>query len=267
MESIEITDALSPIPSVNDEGTDARGLTPSLEMYLKAVYLLGGDERPARVGEIAKALGVSMPSVTEAVRKLSERGYLRHRRYRGVELTEKGREIAADLTQKWKLLARFFTEVLGVDPEVARNDACRMEHVVSAETLTQLLRFVEFTDKCTQARGRWLKNFALYARTGRIAEPCPGCDDGCQLEVAPPGEGESGLIPLSLLRPGQRGKVVRIRKAGGVRRRIMDLGLVPGTRVEVVRVAPLGDPLEVKTRRFKLTLRREEAARVLVEPL
>lgn len=249
-----------------DEPVSVHGLSPSLEMYLKAIYLLCGDDRAARVGEIAQALRVSMPSVSGAVQKLGERGLIRHRRYRGVALTEKGRSIAAELTQKWELLARFFSEVLAVDPNVARADACRMEHVVSAETLAQLLRFVEFSDKCSQVRGHWLRNFAHYARTGTVAEPCPGCDEDCSLEVSSRAAGPE-VIPLSLLRPGQQGRIVRVRGNGAVQRRIRDLGMVPGTQVTMVRAAPLGDPIEVRARKFKLSLRKEEAAEVLVEAI
>lgn len=259
-EPLEPEQAIAPL----DEPVSVHGLSASLEMYLKAVYLLCGDGAAARVSAIAQALGVSMPSVSGALQKLGERGLIRHRRYRGVTLTDKGRAIAAELTQRWELLARFFSEVLSVPADAARADACRMEHVVSAETLRQLLRFVEFCDKCSQARGYWLRNFAHYARTGSVPEACPGCAEDCAMEVTS-GAGGAGVVPLSLLRPGTRGRVVRVRGNGPAQRRIRDLGIVPGTQVTMVRAAPLGNPIEIRTRNFKLSLRKEEAAEVLVE--
>ena len=70
---------------------------------------------------------------------------------------------------------------------------------------------------------------------------------------------------LSELAPGERGRVVAIAGAGDATRRLMDLGLIRGTVIEVIRAAPLGDPLEVRLRGFMLTLRRAEAEHVTVE--
>ncbi|MCD6260768.1 MAG: ferrous iron transport protein A [Thaumarchaeota archaeon] len=72
--------------------------------------------------------------------------------------------------------------------------------------------------------------------------------------------------PLSELKPGQVGVIVDI--VGGsprLRRRILDMGLVKGTRIKVVRVAPLKDPIELQTSGYDLTLRRDEAKNIIVE--
>jgi ferrous iron transport protein A len=69
--------------------------------------------------------------------------------------------------------------------------------------------------------------------------------------------------PLSGLRVGERARVASVK--GEAARRLMDLGLIRGTLVEVIRRAPLGDPLELKLRGFLLTLRRSEADHVLVD--
>ena len=70
---------------------------------------------------------------------------------------------------------------------------------------------------------------------------------------------------LAELAPGERGRVVAVAGDPDATRRLMDLGLIRGTTVEVVRRAPLGDPLEVKLRGFMLTLRRAEAEHITVE--
>lgn len=71
-------------------------------------------------------------------------------------------------------------------------------------------------------------------------------------------------LPLSALAPGESGEIVRVESAAGHGRRLMELGLVPGTRVEVVRIAPLGDPIELRLRQIHLSLRRVEAGTVHV---
>jgi Fe2+ transport system protein FeoA len=64
---------------------------------------------------------------------------------------------------------------------------------------------------------------------------------------------------------GQRGVIARIRGEGSVRRRLLDMGLVPGTEVAVQRMAPLGDPVEIRVKGYNLSLRKEEAESIEVE--
>lgn len=71
--------------------------------------------------------------------------------------------------------------------------------------------------------------------------------------------------PLSELDPGERGRVTAVEGEADAVRRLMDLGVIRGTTVEMVRRAPLGDPLEVRVRGFMLTLRRSEAEHITVE--
>ena len=75
-------------------------------------------------------------------------------------------------------------------------------------------------------------------------------------------------MPTKLLRelkPGEKGKIVGISGKGSAHQRLLDMGLVPGTEVEVERVAPLGDPIEVKIKGYHLSLRKEEATNKRVE--
>jgi Fe2+ transport system protein FeoA len=71
--------------------------------------------------------------------------------------------------------------------------------------------------------------------------------------------------PLSALGAGQRGKVVSVELPGSAKGRIMEMGLTVGVTVEVVRFAPLGDPMELKVRGSHLSLRKAEAAGIRVQ--
>lgn len=73
------------------------------------------------------------------------------------------------------------------------------------------------------------------------------------------------MSDLSQLQPGQRAKVCEVGGSPALRRRLLDMGVVPGAEIEVVRVAPLGDPVEYKVKGYRLSLRRSEAAKVTVE--
>ncbi len=72
---------------------------------------------------------------------------------------------------------------------------------------------------------------------------------------------------LSQFQPGQRGKVLAIELPGSIRGRILEMGLTVGTTVEVVRFAPLGDPIELKVRGAHLSLRKTEAAGIRLQRL
>jgi len=71
-------------------------------------------------------------------------------------------------------------------------------------------------------------------------------------------------LQLNNLEPGQKGVVVNIKGSGATRRRIMDMGIVRGSEIKVIRRAPLGDPVEFEIRDYNLTLRKREAERIYV---
>lgn len=70
---------------------------------------------------------------------------------------------------------------------------------------------------------------------------------------------------LSELRVGQAGLIVRLRLEGAPRRRLMEMGLVHGERIEVMRIAPLGDPIEYLIKNYRLSLRKQDAKLIQVE--
>ena len=72
---------------------------------------------------------------------------------------------------------------------------------------------------------------------------------------------------LNRLLPGNKAKIIRVSGRGQLRRRIVDMGFVPGVEIEVERFAPLGDPMEIKLMGYHLSLRKEDAANILVEVL
>jgi ferrous iron transport protein A len=84
----------------------------------------------------------------------------------------------------------------------------------------------------------------------------------------PPTTAAASTRPLGQLQPGDRARVVALARGNRqYRERLLAFGLTPGTALEVVRTAPLGDPIEIRVRGFALSLRRDEAAAVSVAPL
>ena len=121
-------------------------LSASQEMYLKSIYLLCEEQKVARVKDIAASLNVPMSSVNGAIKGLSARGLCEHSRYGYVDLTEEGREAALEVLDRYQVLIRFLSDILGVDRKTADNDACEMEHIVSPQTLDRIGNFLEFID-------------------------------------------------------------------------------------------------------------------------
>ena len=81
--------------------------------------------------------------------------------------------------------------------------------------------------------------------------------------------GNQGTGPITLddLRDGERGRIVKVTARGPFRKRLLEMGFITGTEVEVVKYAPLKDPVEYLVRGYHVSLRHEEAAQILVEPL
>lgn len=118
-------------------------LSQSMEDYLETVLILSKMNGEARISDIAEKLDISKPSVTEAIDKLSEQGYVNKEKYRPVSLTPKGKKFAEEVFCKHNILKQFLINVVGVNPEIAENDACKIEHVVSNNTMKKIYKILE----------------------------------------------------------------------------------------------------------------------------
>lgn len=118
-------------------------LSPSLEDYLEAIYILKEKKGFTRVSEIAGFLNVKMPSVNSALKILVDKGFVSHKNYGYVTLTDKGEKEARKIYSRHIILKRFLTDVLGVEDNLAEEDACRLEHHISQKSLEKLLNYVE----------------------------------------------------------------------------------------------------------------------------
>ena len=137
-------------------------LSQSLEDYLEMVHMLRLANGIARVKDIAAALSVKMPSVAKAILELKKLGLVTQEPYSGVELTEEGRKAAADVLNRHILLKGFLIR-LGVSEAIADKDACSMEHILSAETLSTIEDFMKRGNEGVVAK----KANALKAKKGK----------------------------------------------------------------------------------------------------
>lgn len=137
----------TPDPIASTQG----GLSPAMEDYLEAIFLLSHDSEggACKVSEIAVALGIARPSVSKSIRRLADGGFVVHRRYGHVSLTEAGARVAQAQVRVHHILKHFLMDVLQLPEEIAEADTCRMEHAVSKATVDRLVQFVEQVDQAT----------------------------------------------------------------------------------------------------------------------
>ena len=116
-------------------------MTKSLEDYLEAIHVQITQTGVARVRDVAADLNVKMPSVVKAIAELKKLGLVTQEPYGNIELTAEGRRMADHVLARHKTLKAFLVK-LGVSNEVAENDACLMEHILSAQTMDRIRDFL-----------------------------------------------------------------------------------------------------------------------------
>ena len=111
----------------------------SAEDYLETILRLREEKGYARSIDIATTLGITKPSVSVAMKRLRENGYINMDENNYITLTKDGSKIAQRIYNRHKTLTKFLTQ-LGVDAETAQEDACRVEHVISEESFEAILK-------------------------------------------------------------------------------------------------------------------------------
>jgi len=149
-----------------------REQTASMEDYLEAIANLGGRRKVVRVSQISRKLGVKMPSVTSALKKLSEQELVEHERYGHIKLTPEGDKVARDVIYRHEALTRFFAQALGINRETAEEDACKIEHVISPLSMERLAKVVEFIEACPLGSANFPSRYEYYLKHGELPQDC-----------------------------------------------------------------------------------------------
>jgi DtxR family Mn-dependent transcriptional regulator len=194
--------------------------TRAQEDYLKALYHLHGDQRPVPTRDLAQRLGISSPSVSEMVARLTTQGLVEHDRYRGQQLTREGRKVAVELVRHHRLLEMFLVQVLGYSWDEVHDEAELLEHVMSERMEKRI--------------------FELLGRPE--LDPHGHAIPSVSGKVRPLSE-----RPLSECRAGEKVVVEGVSDEDAGRLRELERrGLMPGTRIEVIAVSEYEGPIEVK---------------------
>lgn len=246
-------------------------LSASLEDYLEAIFHIVSKNQVARAKDICLRLNVSGPSVTGALRSLSEKGLINYAPYDVITLTPEGHTLAEDVVRRHEALRDFFTKVLLIDEEAAEEASCKMEHAVSQNILERLIQFAEFVEICPRGGAEWIEGFGYRCEHGADAHDCEKCVAAVLGDVrrAKRKARSDAAAPATLrdLKPGSKATILKVNGRSLAKKRMTDMGVTRGSLVEVERVAPLGDPIEVKIKGYHLSIRKEDAGDISVEPL
>jgi DtxR family Mn-dependent transcriptional regulator len=247
-------------------------LTASMEDYLEAIFHIIAEKEAVRPKDIARRLDVRNSSVTGALRALADKALIRYAPYDVITLTPEGKDAAKDVIRRHEVLRDFFINVLAVEEKEADNAACKMEHSIPKGILERFIQFAEFVEVCPRGGANWIERFGYFCYHGDTKGDCERCISVTLEEVAKEpvrqGAGKATIkATLRDLKPGQKGKILKVLSRGDANKRIVEMGMTPGSVVEVERIAPLGDPIDIKVKGYHLSLRKEEAEKIEVEAL
>ena len=132
-------------------------LSPHMEDYIEAIAVLSDTNKVVRVKDIAAILKIKMPSVTSALNKLKEMDLIEYEKYGYIELTATGEIIAKRVMSRHMCLKEFFSTILKLPAHVAEQEACKIEHHISAETCKRIHRFLLYYKSEEAADKEWIK--------------------------------------------------------------------------------------------------------------
>jgi DtxR family Mn-dependent transcriptional regulator len=224
--------------------SNSGGKEPSevVSRYLEAIYYMWSEGEPLRSARLADWLGVSRPTVTVALRRMTRDGMVRLTGRKEIELTARGLKQAESIVRRHRIMERWLTDALGLDWVTADEEAARLEHAVS--------QVVE--DKVYEALGR--------PRTCPHGNPIPGHSKAASREKR-----------LATLTGGARAAVSRVsevaeREAPLLLAYLAERRLIPGRELEVLEVDGIGRTIRLRAAGKEVTLSHDTAAKLWVVP-
>jgi DtxR family transcriptional regulator, Mn-dependent transcriptional regulator len=216
--------------------TQTADLTVAVQDYLKAIYALEAAGERATTSALASRMGVSAPSATAMTKRLADLGLVERAPYRGVVLTEQGRRGALEVLRHHRLLELYLVDRLGLSLDEVHVEADRLEHALSEELEAKIDAELGFPTRDPHG------------------DPIPDQ----QLRVDPGRD-----VTLLDLLPGARASVSRVPDGDSeLLRYLAELGVLPGSDIEVVSQAPFGGPVTVRTKNGQHAISRELADRI-----
>jgi DtxR family Mn-dependent transcriptional regulator len=232
-------------------------LSENVEEYLEILYKLSPNGEMVSTSQISENLKIAPASVTQMLKKLSKNGYVQYSPYKGAVLTEEGIKIAKKITRKHRLLERFLCDILKIKKDKIHDQACEMEHSLSDDAERALCQLLEHPDKCPSEY--------IIPECDLKFKSCEECLKRKEDDIEEVGKRNENLISILDLKKHNQAKVSFIRGDYNIIRRLLDMGITIGAIISVIKIAPMGGPVEVAVRGSKLALGHDIASNVFVE--
>jgi DtxR family Mn-dependent transcriptional regulator len=232
-------------------------MSNSTEEYLEAIYNLTRNGKNATTSAISKRLNIAPASTTEMLRKLADEEYVDYSPYQGATLTSKGMGIGERIARKHRLLECFLHDTLKMENDKVHDEACAMEHALSDEAERALCQALKIPDKCPDDE-------KLIPACNLDFSSCRECKESGKGDFEAVQKRKENIVALSTLKENHEATIAFIRGENRVLRRLNDMGLTPGVKVSVNRIAPLKGPMEICVRGSTLAIGDEIASNVFV---
>ncbi|MBI4963826.1 MAG: metal-dependent transcriptional regulator [Desulfomonile tiedjei] len=243
----------------------AAPLSSAMEDYLEAIYHLEQERRIARVRDIANRLGVKMSSVSSALKILGSRGLIQYDPHQFITLTDRGIKKAEEIVRKHEVLKRFLVGVLQIEPEVAEDNACRLEHHLDPEVMEKLVRFVEFMEMCPVDQTRWLEKLA------DSCNECLPCLEEARKKLITRAEAQKAALQdgltLAEADAGSQVMIASIKGPAKLKKVLSEKGLDTGAIVGIEKRDRVSGDLNVNTKGYHISVSKADASKILVKPI
>ncbi len=163
----------------------ANKISHSMAHYLTTLHTLREKRGYARVSDIAEELDVKKGSVSVQIKHLREKGFVVEDEKRHLQLTELGESAAVQVLQNRQVFIQFLHDVLGVSEDVAETDACKIEHLLSQESTSHLVRLVNLLQSGDPDAEDLLRRYRDFEVACPSLENCDVCEDECLVELEP----------------------------------------------------------------------------------
>ncbi len=212
--------------------------TPRVEEYLESIFKLQQLQHPVNISRLAEHLKLSLPSASDMVKKLINKGLVSHTE-KGICLTEKGNSVAKKVIRRHRLSERLLTDILGYKWDEVHEEACRLEHAISPRMEDRIAERLGNPITCPHGHPIPDKNGAIVQEKTR---------------------------PLSELKASERGVIISVfEEDPKMLQYFSSLGLIPGAIVRLEEIAPLGSTLIVRVSGSRHAIGKEVASKIYIK--
>jgi DtxR family Mn-dependent transcriptional regulator len=218
------------------------GITSATEDYLRTIYALEEEIQPVIAARVAEEVGVTPSTMVSTLRRLEREGYLKVLRRKEIHLTTEGRQVAERILRRHFLLERFLTDLLGLDWVKAHQEAHRLEHAVSQDVEDRLAKLLGYPTTCPH--GNPIPDKDSKRAQKKVGSPLNSVVAGTEVEldyITEGGERDARLLGF-----------------------MQEHRLVPGTKLQVLEVAPSLGMMSLKVGQDEFSLGIEAAKKIRV---